>query len=386
LQILDFRFELIVKVSIIIVSYNVKYFLEQCLSSVMKAIREWSVVSGELEAEVLVVDNNSADGSIGYLESRFPSAHFIANKENTGFAKANNQALQTASGKYILFLNPDTILPEDFFARCLQFMEANPHAGAAGVQMIDGTGRFLKESKRGFPTSWASFCKLFGLTSLFPTAKVFSKYYLGYLDENTNHEVEALSGACMLVRREVVHKTGGFDELFFMYAEDIDLSLRIHQSGYKNVYLAETTIIHFKGESTTKDSRYVKLFYKAMIQFVEKHYTGFTGSLFARLLKLAIWSRALFSFGKVHLKKPVGKQSTGQKIFFAGNSASIDEIKKTELTEASLAHSAHHADEIIWCEGKGFPFKKIIDEIKRMPNRNHRIHAAGTSGVTRMSR
>ena len=386
MQILDFSFEFIVNVSIIIVSYNVKYFLEQCLSSVMKAIRERSGISGELEAEVFVVDNNSADGSIEYLEARFPSVHFISNKENTGFAKANNQALQAARGKYILFLNPDTILPEDFFARSLQFMEANSQVGAAGVQMIDGMGRFLRESKRGFPTSWASFCKLFGLTSLFPTSKVFAKYYLGYLDENRNHEVQALSGACMLVRKEVVDKTGGFDERFFMYAEDIDLSFRIHQTGYINAYLAGITIIHFKGESTTKDSRYVKLFYKAMIQFVEKHYTGFAGGFYARLLKLAIWSRALFSFGKVRLEKPAGRQSTGQKIFFTGDCASVDEIKKIELTVASLAQDACHADEIILCEGRDFSFKEIIDQIKRTPGGNYRIHAAGTSGFAGTSR
>lgn len=352
----------------------------------MKAIGEWSGSSGELEAEVFVVDNNSADGSIGYLQSRYPLVHFIANKENTGFAKANNQALRAARGEYILFLNPDTILPEDFFSRSLQYMERNSHAGALGVQMIDGTGRFLRESKRGFPTSWASFCKLFGLTSVFPTSKVFAKYYLGYLDENTNHEVDALSGACMLVRKDVVDKTGGFDERFFMYAEDIDLSFRIHQSGYKNVYLASLTIIHFKGESTTKDSQYVRLFYKAMIQFVEKHYTGLAGSFYARFLKMAIWWRALFSFGKVRLEKPAGKQNTGHGIFFIGDSASVNEIRNFELTGTSLADDPSHADEIILCEGKGFSFKKIIDEIRGTPKRNYSIHAAGTSGVARMAR
>ena len=144
-----------------------------------------------------------------------------------------------------MFLNPDTILPEDFLQKCLPFMDANPAVGATGVQMIDRTGRFLMESKRGFPTSWASFCKLSGLTSLFPKSKVFAQYYLGHIDANTNHEVEALSGACMLVRKEAIDKSGGFDERFFMYAEDIDLSFRIRKLGYRNFYLADPIIIHF---------------------------------------------------------------------------------------------------------------------------------------------
>ena len=173
-----------------------------------------------------------------------------------------------------MFLNPDTILPEDFFVKSISVMEQHPGIGAAGVQMINGRGFFLQESKSGFPGVWASFCKLSGLTALFPKSKIFASYYLGHLNTNVNQQVEVLSGACMLVKKEVLDKTNGFDERFFMYAEDIDLSFRIVKSGYSNYYIADTTIIHFKGESTIKDLRYVKLFYKAMIQFVEKHYTG----------------------------------------------------------------------------------------------------------------
>ena len=381
MQILDFRFEPVVRISIIIVSYNVKYFLEQCLCSVMKGIDEWSMTHTQREAEVFVVDNNSADGSIEYLANHFPSVHFIANKENAGFAKANNQALKMAKGEYILFLNPDTILPEDFLLRCIQFMEENPDVGATGVQMIDGSGKFLRESKRGFPTSWASFCKLFGLTSMFPKSKVFAQYYLGHIDENTNHEVEALSGACMLVRREVIEKTGGFDERFFMYAEDIDLSYQISQLGYKNFYLANLTIIHFKGESTRKNSQYVKLFYSAMIRFVEKHYADSRGRIYVQLLKLAIWSRALLSFGKIRLAKNADQPVDRRTFFFIGDNDSIEEVQTNDLARGIVAPDAAHADDIILCEGKRFSFKEMIDAIKRAPHRNYQIHSRGSSGI-----
>ena len=259
-------------------------------------------------------------------------------------------------------------------------MDTNPDVGATGVQMIDRTGRFLKESKRGFPTSSASFYKLSGLTSLFPKSRVFAKYYLGHIDENTNHEIEALSGACMVVRKEVIDKTGGFDERFFMYAEDIDLSFRIRQSGYKNFYLADTTIIHFKGESTTKDRRYVRFFYRAMAQFVEKHYTGFGGRMYANFLKLAIWSRALLSFGKMQLKKKMERpQADGTTVFLMGDRSSMDEIKTS--IPAQLSKDAGETNDIILCEGKDFSFKKIITEMKRSPNKNYRIHAAKTPGA-----
>ena len=381
MQILDFRFEPVVRISIIIVSYNVKYFLEQCLCSVMKGIDESSTTGSQWEVEVFVIDNNSADGSIEYLENRFPSVHFIANKENAGFAKANNQALKVAKGEYILFLNPDTILPEDFLLRCIQFMEANPDVGATGVRMIDGSGKFLRESKRGFPTSWASFCKLFGLTSMFPKSKVFSQYYLGHIDENTNHEVEALSGACMLVRREAIEKTGGFDERFFMYAEDIDLSYQISQLGYKNFYLADLTIIHFKGESTRKDSQYVRLFYSAMTRFVDKHYTDSRGRVYVQFLKLAIWSRALLSFGTIRLEKNAGQPANPRTFFFIGDNGSIEEVKSKNLARGILARDAAQADDIILCEGKHFSFKEMIDGMKQAPHRNYRIHSAGSSGI-----
>jgi GT2 family glycosyltransferase len=179
------------------------------------------------QTEVIVVDNNSSDGSIAWLRPMFPFVRFIANTNNQGFAKANNQALQQCRGQYVLFLNPDTILPEDCFVQCLSFMEFHPDAGALGVRMIDGSGQYLPESKRGFPSPWVSFCKMSGLTHFFPASKLFARYYLGHLSPAETHQVDVLSGAFMWVRKEVLDKTGGFDERFFMYAEDIDLSYRI---------------------------------------------------------------------------------------------------------------------------------------------------------------
>lgn len=250
--------------SVIIVSYNVKYFLEQCLCSVQRAM--------DNNVEVFVVDNHSTDGTVEYLRDRFAFAQFIINDENLGFAKANNLALQKATGKYVLFLNPDTIIPEDLFSQCFLFMDSHADAGAVGVRMIDGSGRFLPESKRGFPSPWVAFCKMSGLTRLFPHSKTFARYYLGHLPGQETNEVDALAGACMLVRKKVLNTIGGFDEQFFMYAEDIDLSYRIQKAGYKNYYLPQVTIVHFKGESTRKDKKYIRLFYKAMIQFTRKHF------------------------------------------------------------------------------------------------------------------
>jgi GT2 family glycosyltransferase len=271
--------------SVIIVSYNVKYFLEQCLSSVEKAIAPF-------DAEVLVIDNASSDGSITYLSPLFPRVKFIANPQNDGFSKANNKALQDAAGRYILFLNPDTVLPEDSLQKCIQFMERHPDAGALGVRMVNGDGIYLKESKRGFPSPLTSFFKLSGLCALFPHSKIFARYYLGHLNENSSHEVDVLSGAFFFTRKEVLDKTGGFDERFFMYAEDIDLSYRIQQAGYKNYYFAGTTILHYKGESTNHNSlQYTKHFYKAMSQFVQKHYSGKNAALYTIVIQAGILIR-----------------------------------------------------------------------------------------------
>ncbi len=273
-------------ISVIIVNYNVKHFLEQCLYSVQKAI-------AGINAEVLVIDNNSSDNSLEYLRPKFPWIRFIENEENNGFAKACNQGLLLASGKYILFLNPDTIVAEDSFSKSVSFLESNPNAGGLGIKMIDGAGNFLKESKRSFPSPVTSLFKLFGLSLLFPKSKTFARYHLGHLDNNKTHEVDVLSGAYMMVKKEVLDAIGGFDETFFMYGEDVDLSYRIQKAGYKNYYFADSSIIHFKGESTKRGGmNYVRMFYTAMSKFVSKHYGGSRAGVFNALVHLGIWFRA----------------------------------------------------------------------------------------------
>src|SRR5688572_2203455 len=249
-----------------------------------------------MEAETIVIDNSSTDNSLVFLQPKFPEVSFIANKENTGFGKACNQGLSLSNGRYILFLNPDTIVPGDCFTKCISFFESHPDAGAVGVKMIDGSCKFLKESKRAFPSPLTSLYKLFGLSRLFPRSKTFSKYHLGHLDENENNEIDVLAGAYLMTKKEVLDKVGGFDEVFFMYGEDVDLSYRIQKSGYKNFYFAGSSIIHFKGESTRKGTmNYVRMFYNAMSIFVRKHYGSNRAGIFNFLSHLAIWVKAAFT-------------------------------------------------------------------------------------------
>lgn len=274
------------KLSVIIVNYNVRHFLEQCLHSVMKAAKGLSV-------EVFVVDNNSVDNSLEMVREKFPEVKIIANKENVGFSRANNHALRIAKGEYQLLLNPDTVVEEDTFKKVIDFMDNHPDAGGLGVYMIDGKGNFLPESKRGLPTPLVAFYKIFGLSALFPKSKIFGKYHLGYLDKEKIHEVEILSGAFMLMRKAALDKVGLLDEDFFMYGEDIDLSYRIIKGGYKNYYFPETRIIHYKGESTKKSSvNYVFVFYNAMIIFAKKHFSQKNASIFSFLINMAIYLRA----------------------------------------------------------------------------------------------
>ena len=277
------------KLSIIIVSYNVKHFLEQCLYSVDAAC------SG-IDTEIFVVDNASVDGSAKMVKEKFPEVKCIANQDNAGFAKANNQAIRQSTGEYILLLNPDTIVETDTFVKILDFMDTHADAGGLGVKMVDGTGKFLPESKRGLPTPAVAFCKVFGLSHLFPKSKTFNKYHLGYLDRDKTHKVEILAGAFMLIRKSVLDEIGLLDEAFFMYGEDIDLSYRIIKAGYQNYYFPDARIIHYKGESTKKGSlNYVFVFYNAMIIFAQKHYTKKNARLFSMLINMAIYFRALLS-------------------------------------------------------------------------------------------
>jgi GT2 family glycosyltransferase len=246
-----------------------------------------------MRAEVIVVDNYSADGSVKMLTEKFPRVSVIANQVNFGFAKANNQGIRQSSGKYILLLNPDTVVQEDTLIKCFGYMEDHPDIGSLGVKMIDGKGRYLPESKRALPTPMVAFYKIFGLAALFPRSRRFGKYHLGYLNPDQIHNVDVLSGAFMFIRKETLEKSGLLDEDYFMYGEDIDLSYRITLSGYRNVYYPYTTIIHYKGESTRKSSlNYVILFYKAMIIFARKHFSRKSARRYALFIHLAIYLRA----------------------------------------------------------------------------------------------
>ena len=278
--------------SIIIVNYNVEHFLHQCLKSIEKATKK-------IETEIFVVDNNSIDNSVNMLRKSFSYVKLIINNENKGFSKANNQAIKQAKGKYILLLNPDTILQENTLVETIGFLENNQIAGGLGVKMIDGNGSFLPESKRSLPTPSIAFYKIFGLSNLFPKSKKFGQYHLNYIDENEICEIDVISGAFFMTRRKIIEEIGMLDETFFMYGEDIDLSYRIQKVGYKNFYFPKTSIIHYKGESTKKTSvNYIFMFYKAMIIFVKKHYVTKKAKPLILTINIAIFLRAFISILK----------------------------------------------------------------------------------------
>lgn len=277
------------RLSVVIVNYNVKYFLEQCLHAACKA------ACNVPSTEIIVVDNASSDGSVGYLKERFPDVTFIASKENLGFARGNNMAIRQSKGEYVLLLNPDTIVAENTFADFVRFMDCHHDAGACGAYMLHTDGTFALESRRGLPTPFVAFCKMSGLTSLFPKSRIFGHYYMRYLNEHETSRIEIISGAFMFMRREALDVAGLLDEDFFMYGEDIDLSYRILKAGYKNFFLP-SAILHYKGESTDKSSyRYTHTFYKAMQLFFRKHYSHYS-FIVSLPISLAIWGRALFAY------------------------------------------------------------------------------------------
>ncbi|HEY4155956.1 MAG TPA: glycosyltransferase family 2 protein [Puia sp.] len=364
--------------SIVIVNFNVKYFLEQCLCSIEKAVGQSILLAGN--TEVFVVDNASTDGSVDFLEPLYPQFHFIRNRENSGFAKGNNLALAHCSGEYILFLNPDTILAEDSLDLCISFLQANSGAGGVGVRMIDGRGAFLRESKRGFPGPRASFFKMSGLASLFPRSRVLAAYYAGDLDPRHNHPVDILSGACMMVPKEVLDKTGGFDGQFFMYAEDIDLSYRIRKAGFQNYYLASTSIIHFKGESTPRDAGRLKQFYFAMNQFLKKHFLDSSPSRMLFFLNRAVALKLRMEMIRLRFQKTPGDPARIDSVFIKGEPDNPD-LLRNAFREAGirLAETEAAAGGILFCESAGRSMKSIIREMDEAPRRlSFYIHGSGT--------
>ncbi|MCB0374983.1 MAG: glycosyltransferase family 2 protein [Sinomicrobium sp.] len=271
--------------SVVILNYNVRYFLEQCLHSVQRAL------SG-IDAEIIVVDNASADDSCAMVAATFPSVRLIKNEENTGFPKGNNRGIAMAGGNYLCILNPDTVVAEDTFVKLIGFAEKQENPGIIGVKLIDGTGNFLRESKRGVPTPWVAFTKVTGLYSISP--KRFGRYYAMHLHSDAQGEVAVLSGAFMFMKRAVYERVGGFDEGCFMYSDDIDLSYRIRQLGYRNCYFPDVVTVHYKGESTLKDGRYLSRFRRAMRYFYKKHFK--VNRVFDLFLRLGAWLFTMVKF------------------------------------------------------------------------------------------
>ncbi len=289
-----------VLLSIVIVNYNVRFFLEQCLESVYGSDLALQETPGEvLYLEVFVVDNASVDGSVEMVREKYPQVHLIANQVNVGFAKANNQALRICRGDLILLLNPDTVVEHDTFSKCADFYTTHPDCGGLGVKMINGEGSYLKESKRGFPSPAASFYKMSGLIRFFPHSRRIAAYYMGHLSDSETNPVDILSGAFLMISRTAEEKVGLLDESYFMYGEDIDFSWRIKLAGFENYYYPGTRIIHYKGESTKRGSiNYVYTFYNAMAIFVKRYFSGKNARFFNTLLHLAIWGRATLAWLK----------------------------------------------------------------------------------------
>lgn len=316
--------------SVIIVSYNVKYYLEQCLHSLYKS------AGNLIDMEVFVVDNASSDKSVDYLnqqfpQEKFPSLRIIENNRNVGFGRANNQAIKEAKGEFILFLNPDTILTEKTLSDCLTFARKHNNLGGLGTMMLRDGGSFAYESRRGLPTPWVSLCKMTGLNSLFPKSRIFGKYYMRYLDINQPTEIEIISGAFYLTRKKVLDEVGYFDEDFFMYGEDIDLSYRMILGGYKNFYYP-TPILHYKGESTHKSTfRYVHVFYNAMLIFIKKHFHLYWIGL-SIPIKIAIILRAFLALigWQLHRLKefllPIKKVTEHRFLYMGKNQECIKKI------------------------------------------------------------
>ncbi|MFE3867876.1 glycosyltransferase family 2 protein [Flavobacterium sp. LS2P90] len=295
------------QLSVIILNYNVRYFLELCVLSVHNALEN-------IDGEIIVIDNNSQDDSCAMMKQRFPNVKLIQNNENLGFPKGNNIGVAQAQGEYICILNPDTVVAEDTFSKVLNFANKQKDLGIIGVKLIDGSGNFLPESKRGIPTPFVAFTKFTGLYKLFPKSRTLGKYYSQHLNENQTGEVEVLVGAFMFMKRELYLELGGFDEDCFMYSDDIDLSYRVLKVGKSNYYFHETTVVHYKGESTVKDGIYMKRFQDAMQFFYKKHFKA--SLVFSLIMKAGI---VFFSFVKMFQGQPKIRTKPNSFVFYSSN-------------------------------------------------------------------
>lgn len=351
------------QLSIIILNYNVRHFLELCVLSVQNAVQN-------LDAEIIVIDNNSPDDSCEMMKQRFPDVKLIENKENSGFPKGNNIGVAQAQGEYICILNPDTVVAEDTFERILNFVSSSAvekdKIGIIGCKLVDGTGNFLSESKRGIPTPFVAFTKITGLYKIFP--KLFGNYYAQHLSDDETGKVDILVGAFMLMKRELYTEIGGFDEDCFMYSDDIDLSYMALKKGKSNYYFHETSVIHYKGESTVKDGTYMKRFREAMNFFYRKHFK--VSFLFSFFMEMGI---VFFSFVKMFQGKPKPKLEPEMYILVSDNEILAQKIekqlnRKVQLQKKEQSFLKRGKTEIIFDQNY-LDFKTIIQTLEANKNK-----------------
>lgn len=348
------------QLSIIILNYNVRYFLELCVLSVQNAIQN-------SDAEIIVIDNNSQDDSCEMMKKRFPNIKLIENKENSGFPKGNNIGVAAAKGEYICILNPDTVVAEDTFSKVLAFAKKQKELGIVGVKLIDGTGNFLPESKRGIPTPLVAFTKIMGLYKILP--KTFGEYYAQHLSENQTGKVDILVGAFMLMKRDLYLEIGGFDENCFMYSDDIDLSYMALKKGKTNYYFHETSVVHYKGESTVKDETYMKRFQEAMNFFYQKHFQ--VSLLFSVFMKVGI---VFFSMIKKFQGKPKLKSRPEKYILVSEDEALREKFENkwrtlVERQRITKSFANNIKTEIIFDQNQ-LDFKTIIQAFETNKNKN----------------
>ena len=340
------------KYSVIILNYNVKHFVDACLLSVQAAVKDRDI-------EIMVADNASNDGSRAYLENKYPQVRFLWFAENLGFAKAYNKAVKQAKGKYLMILNPDTLVSDDIFNHWDDFINQHPDFGISGGKMIDGTGRFLPESKRGIPTPVTAFGKLTGLYKIWPKS-VFGKYYASHLQPNEPGKVAVLTGALMLIKKDVYQSVGGFDEQYFMYGEDIDLSYTILKQGKQNYYEPAAKIIHFKGESSGKDKAYYHNFIKTTFQFYRKHFRTFPVLEYFLHFFFSIWLRLRKNQASVPLPEP-------KAFYFMGTTSKMPELQKLypQIKHVKNTNEIKNTPALLVFDTQKIPLSDIINMMEQ---------------------
>lgn len=377
--------------SVIIVSYQVRYYLAQCLDSLNRALEG-------MDGEVIVVDNHSSDDTVPYIRKHYPWVRLIANNHNLGFARANNIALNLAQGEYILFVNPDVVVSENALKDCVCYLSEHDDAGALGVCMLNRDGSRALESRRGVPTPMTAFYKMSGLCGLYPKSRHFGRYYMGWLPWDFPVEIEIVSGAFTMMRTAVMRQMAGYDEEYFMYGEDIDLSYRLLKAGYKNYYLP-IQILHYKGESTHKSSfRYVHVFYEAMLIFLQKHF-GQLSALLTIPIKVAIYAKAfsaLLTMSVHKIKKMLGftirpgrkqpvyvcvgeqamldrckakiEEKVYEGIYIQGNSTTLEDGHTTILEQ--LLTNYHDRDVVVVYDTTSYLYNNVFEIFEVNPHSN----------------